>query len=98
MASGVVVAARGPAAARMLGSESVGPPKNVSHNHYDLTDTSGRGETQDRDSRRKKRRSWGLAAACSHGPQKGGRDCRQGLGPMSDTALPRGRRPRSPAD
>lgn len=71
MASGVAVARRGPAAARMLGSESVGPQKDVSHNSITPPDASGRGETEDRDSRRKKRRPRGRAADCGRGTPKG---------------------------
>lgn len=53
-ASGIAVARRGPAAARMLGCESVGPDTNISHISITPPDASGRGETEDRDSRRKK--------------------------------------------
>lgn len=89
MASGVAVARRGPAAARMLGSESVGPDTNIKNIQYNITDASGRGETEDRDSRRKKRRPRGRAADCGHGPPKGGRGGRQQTDPAGATALPR---------
>lgn len=53
-ASDDAVARRGPAAARMLGCESVGPDTNISHISITPPDASGRGETEDRASRRKK--------------------------------------------
>lgn len=71
MVSDIAVARRGPAAARMLGFESVGPDTNISHISITQPDASGRGETEDRDSRIKKRRPRGRAADCGRGTPKG---------------------------